>query len=265
MRCLKPKSIVNPQKGVQMPVRCGKCLPCRSYKAGQWTIRLKEHEKYSKNNYFITLTLSDDNLSWGSSSPSLNKRDIQLFFKRYRKQFPSKISYYAVGEYGKTTKRPHYHIILFNTNAETIEEINFNLLSVWQLGMIHVGTVTPESIRYVAGYLEKDILGYDVTEEIQREFSLMSKGIGNEYINQNRTYHSETNKFEYHTGKGQFVPLPRYYREKIFTKEKIEEYAEATRVRMVAQSPKGIKAEADDLNARISRLKAKLNLNKKRK
>lgn len=263
MRCLKPKSIVNPVKGEQMVVRCGKCLPCRDFKAGEWTIRLLEQEKCSKGNYFITLTLDDQHLTWTDKEPTLNKRDVQLFFKRLRKKLPNKIKSYSVGEYGKTTKRPHYHSIIFDTKIKK-DDFEWKLLGSWDKGFVHVGDVTPASIRYVAGYLEKDIMGNEKTEEVQREFSLMSKGLGLDYVKNSFYYHRENKKFEYHSGGGRFRPLPRYYRNKIFAKQDAEEYAQTIKVSM-GEGFKKPSEEENDLNARINRLKAKQSLNNKRK
>ena len=52
---------------------------------------------------------------------TLQKSDLQKFFKRLRKKTHEKISYYAVGEYGDNTQRPHYHIILFNAIPRIVE------------------------------------------------------------------------------------------------------------------------------------------------
>lgn len=49
-------------------------------------------------------------------TPSLRRRDIKLWLKRCRKNFPDlqgKWKYFIVGEYGPTTNRPHYHGLIY--------------------------------------------------------------------------------------------------------------------------------------------------------
>ncbi|AXH75793.1 MAG: replication initiator protein [Microviridae sp.] len=267
MECLNPKGIVNPKLGVSMRVRCGKCLACKEYRAGQWTIRLIEQEKCTKNNWFVTLTLNDENITWGKYNPTLNKRDVQLFFKKLRKLLETRISYFAVGEYGSQTKRPHYHILLFNTGVDNKEVLLSLLQLAWTdsksdgKGFIHTGSVTPQSIRYVSGYMEKGINGEAVSEEIQREFNLMSKGIGKEYLEKNFFYHFENEKITYRY-KGIEKPLPRYYRDKIFQpndRERIfQKIADSKPKRTASQ-------EKDDIRSRIQRIRAKKQLKTERK
>ena len=62
------------------------------------------------HNAYITLTYNDDHLP---ANGSLQPRDLQLFWKRLRKARTPGIRYYACGEYGDQTARPHYHAIIF--------------------------------------------------------------------------------------------------------------------------------------------------------
>lgn len=106
----------------------------------------------------------------------LKKRDIQLFIKRLRKanskhtDMPA-IKYYAVGEYGGRTQRPHYHIILFNAKLELIQP-------AWDLGQIHYGKVSGASIGYTLKYMCKT-KRYPLHANDDRisEFALMSKDL----------------------------------------------------------------------------------------
>ena len=53
---------------------------------------------------------------------SLRKRDFQLFMKRLRKKYSDdRIRFYACGEYGSETFRPHYHAILFGLHLDDLE------------------------------------------------------------------------------------------------------------------------------------------------
>lgn len=122
---------------------------------------------------FITLTYSDENLP---ENGSLSSRDLQLFFKRLRKKLPHRIRYFACGEYGERFKRPHYHAIIFGLENSCL---TWQLISdVWNKGIIDVGSVTKDSISYVAGYVSKKINNEDRERvkngEISREFCRMS-------------------------------------------------------------------------------------------
>lgn len=265
MQCLKPLSIGNPQTGEQMIVGCGKCVPCRGIKAGSWTIRLLEHIKCTNVNKFITLTLNDEHLTYGSNSPVLLKRDLQLFFKKLRKYFSSKLTYYAVGEYGERYKRPHYHVILFNLNEKDDYYIYNAISESWKdekgyKGFIHIGDVNEASIRYVAGYLEKGILGEKIEEKIVREFSLMSKNLGINYIKNNKNYHEKNKSFIYRNN-GFEKTLPRYYREKIFSKDDLTKWGETIRISL---GKKTIKEEQDEYDMKKYRILAKKQLKPKR-
>lgn len=147
-----------------------------------------EASLYEKNT-FLTLTYNDDNLP---ADLSLNKRHLQLFMKRLRKRFGNDIRFYAAGEYGDMSLRPHYHIILFNFYPEDAEAIRLRpvplfisstLLKLWPFGYHSFGMVTFDSAAYVARYCTKKITGADADSHYNGrtpEFALMSRrpGIG---------------------------------------------------------------------------------------
>lgn len=179
----------------------------------------------------------------------------------------NKLIYFVVGEYGTHTKRPHYHALLFNTGINS-QEVLLNLIYLaWtnekgeSKGFAHCGNVTMESIRYVAGYMEKGIDGEVLDENIQREFNLMSKGIGKEYIKHNFYYHQENEKFTYKNGKKD-EPLPRYYKERIFSDADRQAYVEKVEASIPKRTPT---EEKNNIRARIERIRALNNLKSKRK
>lgn len=120
-------------------------------------LETEAHEYYS----FITLTYANWSLPTvithnGTERGTLNPRDLQLFFKRLRRYaeyagLKQKIRYFAVGEYGDKTWRPHYHICLFGLSKHHKELIN----KAWNKGIVHIGDITPKSAGYVVGYCEK--------------------------------------------------------------------------------------------------------------
>lgn len=110
---------------------------------------------------FVTLTYSDDTLAYSEMGyPTLCKRDLQLFLKRLRKSLGRKFRYYACGEYGENTERPHYHLALFGlspvVDADRISRSWFFTPDT-PFGIVHIGEVTNESAQYVAGYVTKKI------------------------------------------------------------------------------------------------------------
>ena len=117
----------------------------------------------ANTSYFLTLTYSDENLTYISTPKgelsTLNYDDVQKFLKRLRKRQtkiekinnlpPSKIVYHGCGEYGKKfTKRPHYHILLTNCIVPSSE-----FQKIWGNGLVHVGdNVDGTSIKYILKY-----------------------------------------------------------------------------------------------------------------
>lgn len=116
------------------------------------------------DNTFLTLTYEDDKLP---SDNSVSPREIQLFLKRLRKTLPTPIRYFAVGEYGDQTGRPHYHLALFGhpncrrgitqhfRDNRPCCDICTNTQNAWGLGGIKLGTLTLQSAQYIAGYINK--------------------------------------------------------------------------------------------------------------
>lgn len=82
---------------------------------------------------------------------------LQRFFKRLRKllsyAIPSlNFKYFAVGEYGSRTFRPHFHIILFLSDTVHTSELK-NFISIcWKYGLNDVQRVQSSAASYVASY-----------------------------------------------------------------------------------------------------------------
>lgn len=218
MKCLSPRRITKnldlnkfPQ-GLQVP--CGQCMNCRIIKRDEWVLRLMHESKGWESCIFFTLTYSDDHLP---ENESLVKSDLQKFFKRLRKVIGNrKIKYFACGEYGDEKARPHYHVILFgmdyfDSNDKEIIKRCWGLCDWSMLGKKPFGDVTPASIRYVVGYIEKKILGKweeFAYEDIEKPFHLVSKGIGRD-VAMASSKEIEQGYFEM---SGRKKSVPRYYR-----------------------------------------------------
>lgn len=140
-----------------------------------------------RENSFITLTYSPKHLP---ENQTLVLKHIQDFIKRLRRRTGKNIRYYHCGEYGSKQGRPHYHLVLFGHDFSDKYEFMRRgtypvhrsplLESLWPFGFSEIGTVTWESISYVARYVTKkmdDATRSDVNSgEIRLpEYSTMSR------------------------------------------------------------------------------------------
>lgn len=138
-----------------------------------------------------------------------------------RAKYEYRLKYYAVAEYGSKTERPHYHLIMFNLPLNYVYQdqtiwIETLLSEIWPYGQINVGTVTPESIGYVAKYQ----ISKGTQDGSKRPvFSLMSKNLGLDYVKKFAQYHRETlTPYVTELG-GTKHGLPRYYKDRLFNKK----------------------------------------------
>lgn len=186
---------------------CGQCIGCRKEKARQWAVRIMHEAQMHPSSCFVTLTYDDEHRR---DDHELSKRDLQLFWKRLRKQLGVRIKYFACGEYGERSGREHYHAIIFGTAFEGDRKLwrkkhgkreplwsSPTLSKAWKNGLALFGEVTFASAGYVAAYTLKKQTGpesewifggtftYDTSESgtahcgyrpKQRPFILMSRG-----------------------------------------------------------------------------------------
>lgn len=235
-KCISPIKL----KKQEISVPCGKCLPCMKNRASNWSFRLNQEAKRATTAYFITLTYDTQNVQITKNGfMTLHKPDFQAFMKKLRKLNKNKLTYYAVGEYGGKFNRPHFHVIMFNLDLATLiptlakyfqrgvlpMDGTINCDSpIWDKGHVTVGQVNEKSIGYTLIYISKggEVPKHQRDDRV-KEFSLMSKRIGDNYINQNvKQWHKADLLNRYyvpiHTSKGLAkAPLPRYYKQKLYT------------------------------------------------
>lgn len=161
------------------------------------------------------------------------KRDLPSFFKRLRKTQPDvQIKYYAVGEYGSQTKRPHYHMILYNIVAPMYPigpdaKGNMKYLcpvieKCWPFGTVDIGGLSSDSAAYCAKYVSKPRrIPEHKRDDRQKEFSIMSKGLGENYITDaTLKYHQSDLSRNYLTLPGGYMKaLPKYYRHRVYSED----------------------------------------------
>lgn len=173
-------------------IPCGSCSGCRMDRAKEWKTRIcLEAEKYPGRSWFLTLTYDDAHLPrLKDGRPYLNKSDLQKFMKRLRKYSGIRFRYFACGEYGSLTGRPHFHLILFgDLPVETRmsgENRYFSdiIEKAWKFGLYDLQRAEPGSIAYTAGYVEKKQVDPNFDKYPVKPFILMSRrpGIGADAI-----------------------------------------------------------------------------------
>ncbi|WNK12432.1 MAG: replication initiator protein [Microvirus sp.] len=215
--------------GLPILINCGQCVGCKIERARQLAIRCVHESDQYEEKIFATLTYSDAALPAGRS---LRARHLQLFLKRLRRFFKARrLRFFACGEYGDTTDRPHYHAILWNVNFH--DRIRYDnelftsktLDAIWSHGECKFGTVTYESAAYIARYSLKKIRGdlakehytrldYDTGEiyEIEPEFIRMSQGLGRDWFIKNK---SDLYPDDFVVQKGKKLRVPKYYDSKL--------------------------------------------------
>lgn len=239
-----PVSFTKPGKDSRpIKVACGQCIGCRLEYARKWAVRILHETITFPDSYFLTLTVSDETRDQKVST-SLDKKDLQKFFKRLRHHFDgvryvrdiktnnmvNPIRYYACGEYGDQSDREHYHACVFNLDIDDLEFYKYSgeyslyisktLDDIWQKGHVIIGSVTFDSAAYCARYMLKKQKGKDkkplVREEtgeiLEPEFVTMSRrpGLGRYWF---RDYITDVYPSDFIIVNGKKSNVPRTYDE----------------------------------------------------
>lgn len=266
-----------------MDVPCGNCLGCRVARSRMWTTRIMHELHGWPESGFLTLTYSDEKLP---NMFTLKKKELQLFFKRFRKaydkKYKKKIKYYASAEYGDRSERPHYHSILFGYGINSAMKdgrlvrmydskfilykvLTGLLVDAWSNGYVTLGGVTYDSARYVTQYIDKKysgVLADKVYVKTNREipFQRVSHGLGMPYFIKDSERISDQ---LYINERGYKVGLPKYYKDKfIVEKDRLEELGRENYKKLLDKAVcKGITTlEEFDEWLKQTRLQAERNL-----
>jgi len=169
----------------ELKLPCGKCPECCKDYYTQWATRGSRELAQWDSSLFITLTYDEEHLP---DDRSLNKKHVQDFIKRVKKHFHSTrgnpIRQTYCGEYGSLTKRPHYHVILYNTYFDDLKPhyispgghqvfTSETLSRLWGKGNTEFGYATPATIAYLYKY----ILKKKTRKEKERPFTIEHEGI----------------------------------------------------------------------------------------
>jgi len=224
-RCITPFQVRDKITNQWMALPCGKCPNCMKRRTSGWSFRLIKEGERSETALFVTLTYDTKYVPLTKNGyMTLNKRDIQTYMKRLRKLSDKKLKYYVCGEYGSKRDRPHYHMIIFNANAEYVEKAWSQYkagLGYVPYGSIFIGEVNEASIGYTLKYMQKPgKIPKHKNDDRLKEFSLMSKGLGANYITDNMKnwHHSDmVNRMYVPILGGKKIAMPRYYKDKMYS------------------------------------------------
>lgn len=251
--CLTPIQVKDKRTKEFVTVPCSRCPECLSKRISGWSHRLRQESKDSISSYFLTLTYDNESVPITRNNyMGLFKRDVQLFFKRIRKRQMAEssgqyvgrsIKYYCVGEYGGRYKRPHYHVLLYNVQLELMvswqDMLILNTRGMdgkipvkfygWDKGNATIGKLTPASVGYTLKYCTKPKkIPMHRNDDRLPEFSLMSKGLGIGYVNEaiKAWHHADhLNRMHIVIEGGKKISMPRYYKDKIYTRDMRSEIA----------------------------------------
>lgn len=257
------RKLYHKQSDRLVPVPCGKCPECLKRRTASWGMRLEKECLRWQKLYFLTLTYDNDHLpitpngfmTLHRPSPIISEdgtvvsrpaSHVTLFLKRVRKASAA-LRYYMCGEYGTHGKRPHYHVIMFCSEATTQDVI----LRSWEHGDVHFGDVNPASIRYVVQYLDKGTWrpAHSRDDRVP-EYSTMSNGLGSNMMTPQMVRHmlADPSRSYLYNSDGYKVATPRYYKKRL--------YDQALTADLVGMNPSILLHRDDMLDAREAHNKA---------
>ena len=221
----------DPEKQKVFQVPCGNCIGCRLDYSRTWADRIVMESMMTNpgQSWFLTLTYDDDLLPdingnpalepvavddisgkvvyqqrFSFGVPSLYPRHLELFMKRLRKRFGDGLKFFAAGEYGGVSGRPHYHLCVMNLDLQDLKFYKVNELgdvlytskeleSIWSFGFCPVGRLNWQTAAYTARYIMKKQKGKAASfyreRNIEPEFVRMSRrpGLAASFFQQRRS------------------------------------------------------------------------------
>lgn len=245
-------------------IPCQHCWACNLNYSAQWATRIVYESMKYDHNYWITLTYDDDHLPiaekieykdhiWENTGeeiwqegtvwePHMRKflHDLRQHLKRHKNHVGLK--YYYCAEYGETTHRSHYHIILLNCPLDIkqfydfFQDENFKLHwkskeieNYWKHGMIDICEVEWSNIAYTARYCMKKLHQKNNEEYCKEgklpEFVRMSRNLGKSYYEEHKNDIYKNDEIIMRTVKGNVGSYkPPKAWDRLFQKEHPEEW-----------------------------------------
>ncbi|AXL15543.1 replication initiator protein [Microviridae sp.] len=159
----------------QVTVSCGQCMGCRVKRSLSWAIRCVNELQLHEEACYVTFTYAPEYLP---DDGSINVKHLQKFWKRLRKNLGIKFRYFACGEYGEKSGRPHYHALIFGWRPDDMEYYSsfkgnkYYMSKVlnknWKFGNCIIGNATFQSAAYIARYVTKKRFGDDKEDHYSR-------------------------------------------------------------------------------------------------
>lgn len=172
---------------------CKKCNLCLNYKRFDWVLRALNEWHNWENHYFITLTFDEEHYKnfW------FEKKFLSTWIKKKLKKTIGQCAYIASQEFGETTFRKHYHLILFtnyefddmqlikrskrNNSLYTSQTLN-NLWKYGSINQINLISSVAE-IKYTCSYSIKALRQSKFNKKIPAKYEgeklIISRGFGN--------------------------------------------------------------------------------------
>lgn len=262
--------------------------------ARQWSDRCFLEMQDHDQTWFVTLTYDDETVpvsyyvddSTGEyfKSATLRKRHFQLFMKRLRRNTGQKIRFFACGEYGDRTARPHYHAILFGLDLPLSDLRPYKRNDLGQMmynsciideawnnecfdrpedtvhGFCVVAPATYETISYTCRYVLKKAYGNDrlfyEKHGIEPVFTLMSRkpGLGRRWFEEHEEELFNFSGVYIPTADGSKKILPGRYFKNLYSLDYPDEYAimqEENRIRNVENLKVKMKQTDLDLESQL--------------
>ena len=269
--CTSPLHLHRLSLGMSLDVPCNDCLECRSASQNAWLFRINKdlEDLYSRGGVGVFLTFTYNNnclpysnfgFSDSNSIPCFSSDDVSRFLNKVKvfanRNFgKSSYKYFWCSEYGKFTRRPHYHVLfLLESN------VDWYLFCETCRKYWHFGFMFPRNINgkyydnnlkltspllrnhhqassYVSKYVTKDVDYYGLplikrylnirktilpqdraifNKCLPRHFQ--SKGIGSSFLKELDSpdkLYSALDKGVLSPNRKRLVQLPRYYVEKL--------------------------------------------------
>lgn len=214
MRCVNPRRRPNPAAtGVEDAFcmsSCGKCYACLANRRRSWLFRLENENLNCLFTLFLTLTYSEESIP---ADGKLCKPHLQKYFKRLAHY--EDIKYYAIGEYGTNTLRPHYHAVVFFYSVNDMHNLleYYTLCSqLWPFGFVAPARITYRRLNYVLHYHTRPKQPAEGLETWQ----IFSKKLGLHFLTPEMIYYMvNTKSTTIKDYNGNIYVIPRYYRKKL--------------------------------------------------
>lgn len=236
MRCFNLQHTKKDEEGNFKVYPCGNCVACKHNDSVSWGLRSYFEAQSHEASTFCTLTYDDQHLlpsHHPAYSGNLSIAHHQDFIKRLS-YYCGKVRFLVGAEYGDTTKRPHYHYLLFGVSIDN--PVFFDKFYVsskkawicrckaWNKGEVCIRPLDIGSCFYTAKYslkYDKNTLKELELAGMQKPFRLMSRrpGLGYDWFLQKK---DQILVDGYVRFKGSKLPIPRYWYDKALPPGTIE-------------------------------------------